>query len=77
MSFARSKLGAPYDWLAIIEFLMPVALHEAHHFICSALMTLVAVKGGAFPALAKERHTVSPADLLFVLSGRVAINKTP
>jgi hypothetical protein len=72
--FARARLGAPYDWEAIIDFVAPVALHEAKHYICSALMTLTVVAGKAFPGpLAKPAHAVSPLDLLFLFSGRQGI----
>lgn len=74
-AYARSKIGTPYDFEAILGFVVPFAdLHENRHLICSAFMTLTAKAGGAFPfPLAKEAHTVSPLDLFFWFSGRTAI----
>jgi hypothetical protein len=72
--FARSRLGEPYDWQAIIDFVLPVSLHQPRHYICSALMTLTARAGGAFPyALGLPAHAISPRDLLFWFTGRIAL----
>lgn len=75
--YARSKIGTPYDWGAIfnfVDFVLPVDLHQRDHLICSAFMTLAARKGSALPfRLARRAHEISPADLLLVFSGRMAI----
>lgn len=75
-AFARRKIGEPYDFAAILDLaaLAPLDLHLHEHCICSALMTLVLLHGGAFATpLGLPAHLVSPALLLFWLSGRLAI----
>jgi hypothetical protein len=75
-AYARGKIDAPYDFAAILDLALPapIDLHEQGHCICSALMTLTLIKGGAFSSpLALPAHLVSPALLLFWLSGRIAI----
>lgn len=72
--FARSKIGEPYDWEAIVDYLLPLALHETRHLICSAFVTLALKAGGEFVfPLAAAPHATSPRDVLFWLSGRMAI----
>lgn len=69
--FARSKIGAKYDWEAIVDFVVPVVWHEKRHLICSAFVTLVLQHGGVFATpLAVPPHAISPRDLLLWLSGR-------
>lgn len=73
--WALSKVGSPYDWHAIIDYLVPDNFHEPNHFICSALCTGALERGGAFTyLLALPWHLVSPALLLLWLSGRTKIN---
>lgn len=80
-AYARSKIGTPYDWGAIfdfVDFVLPVDLHEKGHLICSAFMTIASRKARALPyRLAKLAHQTSPADLLLVFSGRMAISPGP
>jgi hypothetical protein len=73
MTYAREKIGMPYDWGAIINFILPLHFHADNHSICSAFVTLVLQHGGLF-VLAAPAHAVSPRDLLLVLSGRMAIS---
>jgi hypothetical protein len=69
--YARGKIDAPYDWAAILDFVLPTDLHLEDHVICSAFMTLTAEAGSAFAyPLAKPAHAVSPLDLMFWFSGR-------
>jgi hypothetical protein len=72
----RQHLGEPYDFEAIAGYAIhDDGLHQKGRVICSALQTIAAVKSGWFPgSLTRKPHEVDPADLLFVLSGRVAIN---
>lgn len=70
--YARSKIGEPYDFAAILDLAAPAPLdlHLNEHCICSALMTQVLAKGGAFTSpLGLPPHLISPADLLFWISG--------
>ena len=77
-TFIRGKLGAPYDWQAIIDFVLPVNLHENKHLICSAFMTLAVRACGALPyPLVVPAHQISPRDLLLTLSGRIDVPVQP
>ena len=68
-----SKLGEPYDWLALAGFAGPNR-HVFGHIICSALMTLELRKINWFPKpLTKPFHRISPDELLFALSTHVEI----
>lgn len=75
--YARSKIGTPYDWGAIVDFVnfvVPADFHQRNHLICSAFMTLAARAGSAFPfPLAIPAHQISPRDLLLAVSARVWI----
>lgn len=77
-SYIRSKIGIPYDWQSILDFLaLPVDFnkHESKHLICSAFMTLACRASGFFPApVTMPAHHVSPAMLFFALSTQVSIN---
>ena len=71
-AYARAHIGEPYDFAAILDLAAPLPLdyHDHDHCICSALMTLTLKRGGGFPfSLALPAHLVSPALLLFWLSG--------
>lgn len=73
-AWARHKIGATYDWRAILDYLVPENFHQRAALICSAFCTGALDNGGAFaypPAL--PWHLVSPALLLFWLSGRTKI----
>jgi hypothetical protein len=73
-AYLEGKLGEPYDWKAILGFVVPVDLHDRDHAICSALITLALRACGFFATpLAAPAHLVDPRDLLLVISGRVAI----
>ena len=73
-AFALSKVGCPYDWEAILDFVLPIELHEPRHLICSAFARLTLEAGGFFPyPLAVPAHATSPRDLLFLLSACVDI----
>jgi hypothetical protein len=77
IAFARSKIGTPYDFGAILGFLVFKDLHQDKHAICSAYVTAVLTVGKLFTgALAREPSQIDPADLLFLLSGRFAIGTT-
>jgi len=73
-AFAESKLGEPYDWTAIVDFLLPDNWHQMNHLICSALTTLILRSMGYFPfPLAVPAHMISPRDLLLAMSGKTQI----
>lgn len=74
-SFLISKIGAPYDWKSILDFIDPLQdHHDSQHVICSALQTLGLRACGWFASpLPVPAHQISPRDLLLLIGGRVAI----
>jgi hypothetical protein len=72
--FMTSHIGEPYDWKAIIGFLLPEHLHLPNHAICSALVTLALRDCKYFQwRLAAPAHLVDPRDLLLMISTRMQI----
>jgi hypothetical protein len=74
--FLDSHIGEPYDWRAIIGFLLPEHEHQPQHAICSALITLALRTPGCewFRwRLAAPAHLVDPRDLLLMLSTHMQI----
>jgi hypothetical protein len=72
--FLEGHLGQPYDWRAIIGFLLPVHEHIPNHAICSALIALALRSCNYFQwPLAAPAHLINPRDLLLVLSARMAV----
>jgi hypothetical protein len=74
-AYLSSKIGAPYDWKSILDFIDPLHdIHDRQHVICSALQTLALRKCSWFPGpLPVPAHQISPRDLLLTIGGRVAI----
>lgn len=73
-AYCESKIGAPYDWTAIVDFVLPVNWHLFNHLICSAFMTLALRKKGYFRyPLAAPAHMINPRDLLLIISGQMEI----
>jgi len=75
-AFLDAHVDEPYDWKAILGFLLPKHEHTPNHAICSALITL----GLRTPSceyfrwpLAAPAHLVDPRDLLLMLSARMAV----
>lgn len=74
--YVETRIGQPYDWKAIADFVLPVNFHQTGHAFCSAVMTLAMRAADWFPsrsALATPAHQISPRDLLLMLSGIVEI----
>lgn len=72
--WARHKVGATYDWRAILDYMIPADFHQPHSVICSAFCTGAIENGGGFPfPIALPWHLVSPPLLLFWLSGKTKI----
>jgi hypothetical protein len=72
--YMKSRIGEPYDWTAIIGFVIPEHFHKVNTAICSATTTLGLRKCGWFPApLAVPAHLISPRDLLLMISSRIPI----
>jgi hypothetical protein len=77
--FLVSKIGSPYDNLAIAAFATRFNLHERGALICSALQVDALRHCGFFPVpLAQKYHQISPVVLLLMLQaqsrGRVFIH---
>lgn len=73
-AYMESKIGEPYDWKSIVDFLLPINWHQYNHVICSAFMALTLRKKSFFPyRLAVPAHMISPRDLLLTISGRMQI----
>lgn len=72
--FMVSKIGEPYDWHAIIGFILPRHEHTANTAICSAISALGLRKCEWFRwPLAAPAHLISPRDLLLTISGQMEI----
>jgi hypothetical protein len=72
--FLEKHIGEPYDWHAILGFILPKHEHTSGHAICSALiaLSLRACEWFQWP-LAAPAHLISPRDLLVIISGRLAV----
>lgn len=71
-AFVHSKIGEPYDWKAILDFVDPALnLHDFDHLICSAFMAS-ALRNKVAPFLLRRLsvpfHHISPYMLFFGLS---------
>lgn len=68
-SYMESKIGSPYDWTAIVDYLLPINWHRKNHLICSAFATLTLRKKLTLRwPIAVPAHMVNPRDLLLGLS---------
>lgn len=73
-TYVNSKIGQPYDWKAIVDYAMPVNMHDYDHAICSAMMSLALRACDYFRwPLACPAHLISPRDLFLMLSGMLEI----
>src|ERR1700681_3697564 len=72
--FLEGHIGEPYDWRAILGFILPEREHVFDHAICSALITLALRAKGCewfkWP-LAAPAHLIDPRDLLLLISSRM------
>lgn len=72
--FMQSKIGEPYDWHAIVGFVVPAHEHVVNTAICSAIATLALRHCFWFPdPLAVPAHLISPRDLLLMVSARMPV----
>lgn len=63
-AYLRARIGRPYDYDAILGFVMRSSLHDALHVICSALQTMSLRGANVFPfSLIVPAHETSPRDL--------------
>jgi hypothetical protein len=72
--YLNDSIGEPYDWKAIVGFVLPEHLHLADHAICSAKIALALRKCGwlAWP-VAAPAHLINPRDLLLMVSARMKV----
>lgn len=79
-SYARSKIGTPYDFFAILDFVLPLGFDPAanSHAICSAFVRSALTAGKRFTRLVKPAWNTDPLDIAFLLSGQedVTIKQT-
>ncbi len=69
--FLEGHIGEPYDWRAILGFILPEHEHIPGHAICSALITLALRECKWFQwPLAAPAHLIDPRDLLLMISAR-------
>jgi hypothetical protein len=72
--FLDAHIGEPYDWKAIVGFLIPEHEHTPNHTICSALIALALRSCYYFQwPLAAPAHLIDPRDLLLILSSRIPV----
>jgi hypothetical protein len=72
--FLEKHIGEPYDWEAIIGFVIPEHAHIKDHVICSALITLALRACNWFQwPLAAPAHLIDPRDLLLIISSRQCV----
>lgn len=73
-AFLDGHIDEPYDWRAIIGFVVPEHEHALNHTICSALIGL-ALRGCEWFQwpLATPAHLIDPRDLLLLISGRMLV----
>lgn len=73
-AYLESRIGEPYDFDAILGFVLRRDVHAKDHAICSALQVLATRKCGWFNyPLSQHAHEISPRDYLLMLSGQVNI----
>jgi hypothetical protein len=72
--YLEDHIGEPYDWKAIIGFVIPEHEHLLDHTICSALISMAFRVSNWFAfKLATPAHLIDPRDLLLMLSSRMEI----
>jgi hypothetical protein len=75
---AEAAIGEPYDWEAILGYLIPGHHHTKFEAICSAKMTML-LRDSAdwFPSkmpLAVPFHCIDPRDLLLIVSSIIKVD---
>lgn len=76
---AVASIGQPYDWDAILGYLIPGHFHTKFHAICSAKMFLLLREPPVdwFPShapVAVPAHNIDPRDLLLMISTVIPVN---
>ena len=67
ISFLKSQIGKPYDYLAILAFPFRRDWQREEAWFCSEYAAKAALVGGVLPALRLPRHKVTPDQLFFAL----------
>lgn len=74
--FMESKIGAGYDWKAVLDYVLPINMHTFNQAICSAVVHLGLRAADWYPShcpLTVPAHLISPRDLMLMLSCIVVI----
>lgn len=72
--YLEKHIDEPYDWEAILGFLIPENFHNSNHTICSALITQALRASSWFRfQLAVHSHLVDPRDLLLMISVQMQV----
>lgn len=66
LNYARSQVGKPYDWTALVSFLSHRNWQKDDKWFCSELVAWACLMSG-HPLINKESWRVAPQDLLEVL----------
>jgi len=70
-SYLRDHIGEPYDFAAILGFVLRDDMHAKAHAICSALQTEALIFSGLVRDLPLPSYQISPRDLRLYLAGIV------
>jgi hypothetical protein len=68
LDFAKSKIGEPYDKVAILAFVLGTDWHDAHAEICSEFGAQVGQVGGFWDELYSPTNKINPVQLSLVCS---------
>jgi hypothetical protein len=74
--YIEQSIGEPYDWEAILGYVVPGHFHLTNHAICSAKMDLGLRKVNWYPSklpLCVPAHCLDPRDLLLILSAIIEV----
>lgn len=70
-AYLRAHVGEPYDFAAILGFVLRDDMHAKAHAICSALQTDALLAGKLAHDLPLPSYQISPRDLRLYLAGRM------
>jgi hypothetical protein len=78
-AYIEASIGEPYDWEAILGFVLPGHFHTKEHAFCSAKMHLgLRIKGCEWypsqSAVCAPAHCIDPRDFLLMISCIVKID---
>ena len=68
LAYARSKIGAKYDWTAMLGFIFRQLFDNPSRYFCSELVVLAFTRAG-YPIVNDEFHIKPTPDFLYGLEG--------